>query len=72
MPEELERIKKSVWSRLKGKVNPRTKEKYTENDAWAIATTQYKESNKTYSVGFDEITDPVQIVSNIINNVEEQ
>lgn len=53
MPEELENIRKSVWDRIKGKTNPKTKKPYTESDAWAIATAQYKK--KRISYGEDEV-----------------
>jgi len=44
MPEALEKLKKKIWEKLKGKINPRTKKPYTESEAWAIATTVYKKS----------------------------
>ena len=34
-------MKDSIWKRLKGKINPRTKKKYTESDAYAIAQVAY-------------------------------
>lgn len=41
-PEKLESIKDSIWKKLQGKINPRTKKPYTESDAYAIATVTWK------------------------------
>lgn len=54
MPVGLDKLKKKIWGGLKGKINPRTKKPYTESDAWAIATAQWKKSGKSLSVGIDD------------------
>lgn len=54
MPAGLDKLQKEIWSGLKGKINPRTKKPYTESEAWAIATTQWKKSGKSLSVGIDD------------------
>jgi len=46
MPKEMETIKDSIWKRLQGKTNPRTKKPYTESDAYAIAQTVWKAKQK--------------------------
>ena len=46
MPAALDKLKKKIWARLKGKTNPRTKKPYTESESWAIATAQFKKSRK--------------------------
>ena len=46
MPTGLELLNKKLKKELKGKINPRTKEVYCENDIRAIATSKWKESNK--------------------------
>ncbi len=45
MPAGLDKLKMRIWGRLKGKMNPRTKKQYTESEAWAIATSQFKSKN---------------------------
>jgi hypothetical protein len=42
LPEKLESIRESIAKKLRGKINPRTKKTYTEDDFWAIATATYK------------------------------
>jgi len=42
MPKGLDILKQKIWNKLKGKINPRTRKPYTESEAWAIATSQYK------------------------------
>jgi len=54
MPIGLENLKKKIWGELQSKINPRTKKKYTESEAWAIATAQWKRSDKSLSVGVDD------------------
>ena len=49
MPKKLDEIHSSIKSKLKGKVNPRTKKTYTESEIWAIAQAQYKKI-KSFSV----------------------
>jgi len=49
MPKKLDEIHNSIKSKLKGKINPRTKKPYTESEIWAIAQAQYKKT-KSFSV----------------------
>lgn len=42
MPEKFEDILKSIKNQLKGKINPRTKNEYTDNELYAMAVTAYK------------------------------
>jgi len=44
MPLELDKIHKGIVESLGGKINPKTKKAYTEEELWAIANTQYKKS----------------------------
>jgi len=49
MPKQLEEIRKKISSKLKGKINPRTRKPYTESEIWAISQEQYKRmSNKEW------------------------
>ena len=41
MPKKLEEIRKSIAEKLRGKINPRTKKTYTEDDFYAIARATY-------------------------------
>jgi len=43
MPAKLDEFYKSISERLIGKVNPRTKKKYTDSDFWAIARSAYNQ-----------------------------
>ena len=67
MPAGLENMKRDIWSNLKGKINPRTKKNYTESEAWAIATAQWKKSGKNLSVGVDD-----EFVQNKLQNQQEK
>ena len=60
MPAGLDNMKKSIWNEISGKTNPRTKKPYTESDAWAIATTQFKKSGKQLAYCEDENYVPEQ------------
>jgi len=42
MPKKLDEIHDAVARKLRGKINPRTKKKYTEAEIWAIARAQYE------------------------------
>jgi len=42
MPKKLDEIHDAVVRELKGKINPRTKKPYTEDEMWAIARAQYE------------------------------
>ena len=42
MPAELDKLHKEIHSKLHGKMNPRTKKPYSEDDIWAIAQAQFK------------------------------
>jgi len=49
MPKKLDEIHDAVARNLRGKINPRTKKKYTEEEIWAIARAQYnKQKNFTF------------------------
>lgn len=50
MPKKLEEIHSGVVRNLKGKTNPRTKKPYTDDEIWAIAQAQYKETKKEFNV----------------------
>lgn len=50
MPKKLDEIVEAVKRNLQGKVNPRTKKKYTESEIWAIAQTQYKKTKKSFEI----------------------
>ena len=54
MPVALDNLQKKIWTRLKGKINPRTKKPYTESDSWAIATAQFTKSGRELSFSVDE------------------
>jgi len=41
IPAKLEEIHKSIVGSLRGKINPRTKKTYTEDDFWKIANAVY-------------------------------
>ena len=49
MPKKLDEIHDAVKRNLSGKINPRTKKKYTESEMWAIAQAQYKKTKKGFS-----------------------
>ena len=67
MPAGLDKLKSEIWSKLKGKNNPRTNKPYTESDAWAIATAQWKKSGKSLSMpSDDEPTNEPELVCNAI------
>ena len=68
MPEGLDKLQKEIWDGLKGKTNPRTNKPYTESDAWAIATAQWKKSGKSLS-GVD-LEDPSYLLENAIKEME--
>ncbi len=70
MPAGLEELKKKIWAGLKGKTNPRTNKPYTESEAWAIATVQWKKSGKSLS-GFDS-EEPSELLTNAIKVMEEE
>lgn len=71
MPAGLENMKRDIWSNLKGKINPRTKKNYTESEALAIATSQWKKSGKNLSVGVDDEFEPEQdMMSQAIKKME--
>lgn len=72
MPKGLENLKKKIWGGLKGKMNPRTKKPYTESEAWAIATAQWKKSGKSLSFGVDDLESESDIVQETIKNMEEE
>jgi len=46
MPKGLDQLKQKIWAKLKGKINPRTRKPYTESEAWAIATAQWKKMGR--------------------------
>jgi hypothetical protein len=52
MPKKLDEIHDAVVRNLKGKINPRTKKPYTEEEMWAIAQAQYKKEKKDINVFF--------------------
>ena len=74
MPAELDNLRSKIWSGLKGKINPRNKKPYTERDAWAIATSQFKKSRKLSSVSLDEYeTEEIEdLVTDAVKELEEQ
>lgn len=67
MPAELDRLQKEIWARLKGKTNPRTKKPYTESDAWAIATAQFKKKKMSYSES--EFPDEQELMNSAIDTL---
>lgn len=72
MPEGLDELKSKIWSGLKGKTNPRTKKPYTESEAWAIATAQWKRSGKNLSVSMDEnFESESELLKSAIKEMEE-
>ena len=72
MPKKLEELKKKIWARLEGKTNPRTKKPYTESEAWAIATAQFKESGKNLSISLEDFEEPSELLTNAIKIMEER
>lgn len=50
MPKKLDEIHDAVKKNLSGKINPRTKKKYTESEMWAIAQAQYKKTKKGFNL----------------------
>ena len=73
MPVRLELLKKKIWDKLKRKTNPRTKKPYTESEAWAIATSQWKKSGKNLYYGLDEeFESEPELLSNAIRKMEEK
>ena len=52
MPKKLDEIHDGVVRNLKGKINPRTKKPYTEDEMWAIARAQYEKTKKDAEVFF--------------------
>ena len=54
MPAELDRLQKRIWKQLKGKKNPKTGKPYSESDAFAIATDQFKKMKNKENVKVDE------------------
>ena len=70
MPIGLDKLQNEVWSNLKGKINPRTKKPYTESEAWAIATDQWKKSGRQLSICGDENYEPEEdLVENAIDEL---
>jgi hypothetical protein len=74
MPIELENMKDAIWESIRGKINPRTRKPYTINDAWAMATAQYKEKNGSLgTMGIDESdVSIVDIVNKVVFSVEDK
>lgn len=70
MPKELDKLKNKIWAELKGKINPKTKKPYTENEAWAIATDQWKKAGRQLSFSLEEIESEPNIVENTIRALE--
>jgi len=72
MPVGLDNLQKEIWNKLKGKINPRTKKPYTESDAWAIATSQWKKSGRQLAFCLDENYEPEEdLLMNAIKELEE-
>ena len=71
IPKELDELKQKIWDNLRGKVNPRTRKKYTESEAWAIATDRFNKSDKKLSTpeGID-LEEPSELLSNVIKDLE--
>ncbi|MHA1827676.1 MAG: HK97 family phage prohead protease [Candidatus Heimdallarchaeaceae archaeon] len=45
MPAAFDRMVRRIWAAIKGKKNPRTGKPFTESDAYAIATAQWKKTH---------------------------
>ena len=73
MPKEFDILREKIWENLRGKINPRTRKKYTESESFAIATARWKKSGRQLAtpegVEFDE---PRDILSDFIKSVEEK
>jgi len=64
MPKALDDLRKKIWSGMKGKINPRTKKPYTESDAWAVATSQFKKRTMSYCES--EIENEMELMNDAI------
>ena len=71
MPAGLDKLQKEIWNKLKGKTNPRTKKPYTESEAWAIATAQWKKSGKKLSVSSEEEEEEVDETDLLVDAISE-
>ena len=73
MPKEFDILREKIWENLRGKINPRTRKKYTESESFAIATARFKASGKKLAVpeGID-YDEPIDILSDFINSMEEK
>lgn len=72
MPAELEKLKNAIWDNLRGKINPRTRKKYTESEAFAIATARMKDSPKqTEHLAGHEEEEPKELLAHAIREMEE-
>jgi len=71
MPQELDKLKDAIWDNLRGKINPRTRKKYTESEAFAIATARLKDSKQESSDTAEfEQDEPSELLSNAIREME--
>lgn len=73
MPKELDELQKKIWASLKGKINPRTRKKYTESESFAIATARFKQSGKKLATpeGHEQ-EEPYDLVTDVIKSMEEE
>jgi len=70
MPAGLDKLQKGVWNRLKGKTNLKTKKPYTESEAWAIATAQFKKSGRQLS--FTSLEDGVDPTEDLVTGAVDE
>lgn len=71
MPKELEILKQKIWENLRGKINPRTRKKYTESESFAIATARLKDSPKqTEHLSGHENEEPKELLTHAIKEME--
>jgi hypothetical protein len=71
MPKGLDILKQKIWENLRGKINPRTRKRYTESEAWAIATARWKKSGKELAAPEGlEHEEPQDLVVNTIKEME--
>ena len=68
MPKKLDEIHDAIVRRLRGKINPRTGKKYTEEEMWAIAQAQYQKLKKKKTKMF---TKTVEVYAPITKSWEE-
>lgn len=57
MPKKFDDMVKGVWNSIRGKKNPKTNKPYTESDAYAMATAQWKKSHSGKSPQREDFDD---------------